>query len=292
MGKQKTKTVSKTGEAVGAKVGKARHEVVRAGILEAYQGIEDNYLALAKLLTEAVNKEFYIKWHFEDFKQYCEKELGVKFSKASYLVRIWNKVLLLGLPPKRVTKIGWSKMKELVDIINEKNVEEWLEKAEKLSSRELTAEVRVIRRKTGTDRRPTSTTLKIPMQEAEASVILEGIEEAKKLCETDDMAVALEMIVQDWMELKGASPERTSLEDHIQFLEKAYGVKITHKASKPPAKKKAEKKETKKAKEKEEKTEGTAEEEVDVEDLLQTEEGEEGKGSGDAETDLDELLGL
>ena len=185
-------------------------------------------------------------------------------------------------------------MKELVDIINEKNAEEWLEKAEKLSSRELTAEVKVIRKKTGTDRRPTSTTLKIPMQEAEASVILEGIEEAKKLCETDDMAVALEMIVQDWMELKGASPERTSLEDHIQFLEKAYGVKVTFKAAKQSAKKKVEKEKSKPAEEKakkkekvekDEKTEG----EVDVTDLLSDTEGENVEGD---DADLDSLLGL
>jgi hypothetical protein len=65
------------------------------------------------------------------------------------------------------------------------------------------------------------------MSEAEASVITESIEEAKKLIEADNSVLALEMICQDWMEAKGKAPERTNLEDHIAYLQEAYGCVIT-----------------------------------------------------------------
>jgi hypothetical protein len=79
----------------------------------------------------------------------------------------------------------------------------------------------------GKDPRPVTTTIQLKANEDEAKTILEAISEAKKLTESGNDTVALEMICSDWLEDKGAVPEATPLESKISFLEKAYGVKLS-----------------------------------------------------------------
>ena len=78
-------------------------------------------------------------------------------------------------------------------------------------------------------RGPMTMKLNLTMGESEHKVIMEALGEAKKICETDNLTVALEMICQDWLTEKGAKPEATHLEDHIKYLEKVYPVKISFK---------------------------------------------------------------
>jgi len=226
--KQSKKANSKaSGAAVKAKSKAKRHELVRKEIMEKYQEVERGYIDLARLLHEAYHKEFYREWGFKDFEEYITTELGMQYRKAMYFVDIWEKVKALNLSKPTVEKLGWAKMKDLVRVINEENAQEWIEKAEKMSSRELTEAVKVTKRKdlSGVEV-PTITTWRLKMSEAEANVITEAVEEAKKLLNTDNTVVALEMICQDWMADRGASPKRTPLKDMIAFIEQAYGVNL------------------------------------------------------------------
>jgi len=240
--KTKTQTKAKTAAAAGSvpESKLRREQVVRKAILEAKENIEHSYLDLASNLYEAYHREYYTeKWGYQSWEEYCTKELDQPYRKAMYLIEIWDKVKALKLPEKKVAALGWSKMKDLVAVLNAENAKDWMEKAKKMTSRELTEAVKIVRKsdKTGVDL-PTITTMTFRMSESEASVITDAIEVAKRLCETENAVVALEMICQDWLEEKGQQPERAGLDDHIEFLQKVYGVSISYTADKKSKKSK------------------------------------------------------
>jgi len=288
MAKQKSKTKSsKSGSATGAaaksKIKQVRHEVVHEEIAVAERAIEENYVELAKLLYEAYHQDHYVKWGYDDFKDYCDAELSTNYRKAMYLIDIWDKIKRLKLSPARVAKIGWTKMKDIASVIDEKNAKEWLDKAGKMSTREVTDAVKTVRKdSSGSPEVPTTTTLKIVMGETEAAVVLEAIEEAKALTESDSTALALEMIASDWMEEKGGLPTKTPIESHVAYLEKAYGVKITVKKGKKKSKAKADADKVEKAAEKK-----AADRKADDKDIEPTDDT-----TDEGEADINDLLGL
>jgi hypothetical protein len=234
---------------------------VRKEILSARDNIEHGFIDLASLLSEAYHKDFHLQWGFETWEEYCNSELDTNYRKAMYLIDVWDKCKQYKLPKREVVKLGWTKMKDIAAVLTEKNAKQWLAKAKEMNTRELTEAVKTHRRKDlkGKDI-PVMTTMTFRMSEAEASAITEALEQAKKLCESDNAVVALEMICQDWMMEKGATPERTDLKAHVAFLETAYGVKITHK--------KATKKQKEKAAKDKEKESKAAEGEETGDDLL------------------------
>lgn len=225
---QKTTQAVSTGAVAKSAVKEQRQVIVRDLILEAKKHIETGYIDLAKLLSEAYHREFYSSWGFNTFEEYCAAELDVQYRKAMYFVEIWDKVKSLNLPQGKVAKLGWTKMKDIAAVITAENAKEWMEKAEKMTSRELTEAVKIIRTKdTKGTAVPVVTRMALVMSEAEATIILEAIEEAKKLCNSDNIVVALEMICQDWLSDKGVQPERTTLERQIEYLERTYGVHLS-----------------------------------------------------------------
>jgi len=291
MAKSKSKTEVKTETKAKGKVAQKAATLVRKKILDAQKAKESSALVLAELLSEAYHKEYFIQWGFDEWPDYCDQELDVHYRKAMYMVDIWDKLVEFDLDPKEAAKLGWTKMKEISSIITKRNAEGLMQKAGEMSSREFTEKVvKKVRQARGTDRKPITTSMKLVLNEDEASVILEAIKEAKKLTESDNDVVALEMICQDWMEDKGAVPEATSLEARITFMEKAYGVKLEVKGKKAKPKAKAETT-----------AETTAEAKAETKAGKKASKGKataKGKGKaaekseGAEEQDIDDILGL
>lgn len=231
--KQEQKGKAAVATEVGASTKAApREQLVRDSILEKYKLIETGYVDLAQLMSEAYHREYYTKWGFKDFREFCDSELGMQYRKALYLVDIWDKVKSLNLSRAKVEKLGWTKMKDIAQVVTADNAKEWMDKAEKMTSRELQEAVKVSRSpdRTAGGVVPHITTMSLKMSEAETRVIMEALEEAKKLTNSDSSVVALEMICQDWLESKGVAPQRTSLEDHVAWMQDAYGVDMTWKS--------------------------------------------------------------
>jgi len=297
MAKQKTTQRAEQEVAAGASTKQApRQEMVRKEILEAQHNIESGYLTLAKLLSESYHREYYAEWGFKDFREYADAELGMHYRKAMYLVEIWDKVKSLNLSQAKVEKLGWTKMKDLAAILTAENAKEWMEKAAKMTSRELGEAVKVSRSpdRTAMGTVPHITTMKFSMGESEANIITEAIEEAKRLTSSDSAVVALEMICQEWLESKGVAPQRTSLDDHIKYLKRVYGVDITwasktaekeEKAANDKARGAEARAEKKAAGRKEKGKEQAAPEEGDPEDAPAT-------GSEYRDQDINSLLGM
>jgi len=56
--------------------------------------------------------------------------------------------------------------------------------------------------------------------------VSEALEESARLINSDDFALALANIASEWLEMKGVVPLQTTLEDHIEHLERIYGRKL------------------------------------------------------------------
>ena len=287
----KEKTAAK-GKSIG------REDVIRGQLKEARDMNETSYVTMASLLHETYHNQYYTKWGHDDFEGYCDKELDFGYRKAKHLIEIWDKVTDLKLDIKRVSALGWTKMRDLVKILTAKNSEKWLKKAEDMSHREVQEAVRIVRQKEGDPGvRTTKTKLEMTMSEAEAQIILEAIETAKGLAETDNVVLAMEMICQEWLEYKGAVPEARSLDAQIDYLEKAYGVKLevkSTKKSKAMDEVEAEVKATsKKGKAKKEEVEPDPLEDFDENPVARAKKATAAKKAGKAtDQDLDDLLGL
>lgn len=234
----KTKTETKqtaksTAKQSTGKKAQTHADRLRIEIPELMATVDKSYLEAAEKLSEVWHKGYYSKpYGYEKFDHYCEAELPWKARSAKYLIDVFDKANLLNLPKERITKIGWTKMKEVVAILSkemaEDVIDEWLTFAENNKTVDVISEVKKHRRRTRTSSSDNTgegqMVWKLRMNESEANIITDGLNEAKALCDTTNDVVALEMIVQDWMEMKGNRPSRATVEDAIQYLENAYGI--------------------------------------------------------------------
>lgn len=221
MAKVKTKNIVK---ALGVKGDRA--DDVRKKLLEAAMKIEHGYIDLALFAYEADKNEFYKKWGYSEFEEYAEKELHMKYRKLKYFIKIGKKVSDLNLPKEKLEQLGWSKVSAITAVLKNENAEEWIEKAETMSVRELVEAVKVTKQNDPNTPVPKITTITLKLTEAIAGTILDAIETAKKLTESDNQALALEMICSDWLEAQDAIPVKTSLDQKIKYMEKVYDIKV------------------------------------------------------------------
>lgn len=110
--------------------------------------LDEGYIELARLLYliydtpidgDKNNPGIFTAWGYSSFSEYCEEELNIHRKKAQRLTRIWYnlEVRLKGrIDPtlkKRIVSLGFSKVRELVTVLTARNVESWVDRAEKLS---------------------------------------------------------------------------------------------------------------------------------------------------------------
>jgi hypothetical protein len=205
---------------------------LREEALRAKDMVEIGYMKLAKCLYDIYTQNVYQTWDFPSFESYIDSELQFNYRKAMYLVEIYNKALMLNMDMERLERLGWTKAKELIRVVDQSNAEEWMDIAEKSTAKELNFKVKTERdlqedKSSVIDNAPTTTTITLKLGMVEHAIIKDALEESTKLINTDDIALALANICQEWSELKGVVPLLTSLEDHIEHLERVYNRKLT-----------------------------------------------------------------
>lgn len=118
------------------------------GLLRRY---EETYFALAQKLYEVKEKKLYrvLDQKYETFKDYVEA-LGIEYRKSKYLTRMWwwygieqnaNPKLLEG-----AQEIGWTKAKELVEVIDGRNASRWFRLAKEMNAMDLARAARVAKK--------------------------------------------------------------------------------------------------------------------------------------------------
>ena len=205
-----------------------RSKEVREKIIEEWDKVEEGYQNLAQLLHECYENTYYIRWGYSNFKEYCESE-GLHYRRSKYLVGIAQVVKDLNIPWEDIEGIGWTKMRSLIPILKEQGkLGDWLELAKLHSVKEL--DKLVADSKIGLDISGTGgdriVTLKFSLTPTQSEMILDALDHAKRIAETEDPVLALEQMSYDYVMGQGGDPERTTLERLIQFAEQSYGVEL------------------------------------------------------------------
>ncbi len=81
---------------------------------------------LGGLLARIHRERWYVGAGYADFRSYVEARHGFKLRKALYLASIYESVIDLGLTWQELRPVGWSKLKELVGIVDRDNAQAWL----------------------------------------------------------------------------------------------------------------------------------------------------------------------
>lgn len=92
-------------------------------------------LEMAMLMYLVLENRWYKVWGFSTLEEYASKELNFTPRKAEMLARIYEYYgIELGHTPeigKRLCEFGWAKMSLLVGVVNETNIDYWVNEAKK-----------------------------------------------------------------------------------------------------------------------------------------------------------------
>ncbi len=197
--------------------------------------IEFSYFRLGGILARIHTEQWYTEEGFEKFPEFVESRFGIKRSKAFHLIGIYNGLLESGVPWEEVKDVGWSKLKELVNVMTKKNVKGWVKRAKDMTVMQLIAYIKDQNAGDGTKgsesdaKKISSMTFKVHDDQKE--LINQALDKAKTETGSEFPAVALEAISMDYLagpskpakevetdakEEKAAKPTKAVLKDYME----------------------------------------------------------------------------
>lgn len=195
---------------------------IRILLRDLKTNIDRAYLEMGKQLYMVIKAKLYEAWGFATFGEYVYADLGYRERKARYLVSIWQKLVVeLGISEERISQIEWSKAKEIVGVVNEENVEDWLAKAENQTALELMEEVRRVR--TG-EPEAKITRMTFTLLDDQADIVKEALTVVGELAGSDKPGHLLTCICADF--LSGNRGKDTRLAQVIRAIQATYEVNL------------------------------------------------------------------
>lgn len=209
-----TKLVTKTaGVDLIAKTAKEVENLTKAQALKMVPELEDsssfNDFKQGGVLSVIQDKGW---WEGSDtFRTYLKNVLGVDPGKAYALIRTYNSLIESEVPWDKVKGVRWTKLDVIAGVINEENVDEWVQRAKDLSTlqlRDFVIEWSKAKAKedapegSGAAEVATSnvTTLTYKVHEDQKETIKNAVIKAKEENNTRVDAVALELITLQYLE--------------------------------------------------------------------------------------------
>ena len=108
------------------------------------ESVDFSYFKLGGVLS-AIQDNGWWEDHADSFKEFIPETFGLHYRKAMYLIKIYDGLVEADIPWSKVSGLGWTKLKELADILTEENVDEWVEKANNMSVLQLIAAVKAFK---------------------------------------------------------------------------------------------------------------------------------------------------
>lgn len=99
------------------------------------ENIETDYFKLGGVL-KVIFENAWFEGH-ESFGAFVSNKFGFAERKAKYLMEIYDHLVTKMIPWETVAPLGWTKLKDLARHLTVENVDEWVEKASKLTVAEL-----------------------------------------------------------------------------------------------------------------------------------------------------------
>jgi len=174
------------------------------GILAAIEESAE-YLKIQNENGEAVYQEGH-----KGFAKFCEDHLGIKYRKAQYLKQIYLKMTNLGIPESKYSKIGWTKLREAIALINEDNAEEILQMAKDKPLGEFKEAMRVMKVTDGDVAAASTVTMRkftLAVHEDQGEVVEQALKLAQEEMGLEDnepnlLGKCFYHITQEWVQSK------------------------------------------------------------------------------------------
>ena len=166
-------------------------EEIRKKLVWYSTEISQTYFDFAKLLQKAFETRMYEGWGHPTWKDFVESELHISLRKAQYLQRIHHwfvTVLKDDSVIERVRHLGWTKVGRLVGVVDEENVDEWVERAEQMTVSQLEDYIRQLRKggEPGGDGQEDAKTLTFKLYPGQHENVEEALELAGRITNAGD----------------------------------------------------------------------------------------------------------
>lgn len=160
------------------------------------ENIEVNYFKLGGIL-KLINDNSWFE-SFPNFDAFVNEKYGFQGRKARYLIAIYDNLVTKQIPWEKVSHLGWTKLKDLAQVLTPENVDEWVAKAEKVTVAELQALLKA--GEGGEEGEKTQKTsddlvkMAFKFKADQAEIVTQALAKAKGELHTDFDTVALENI--------------------------------------------------------------------------------------------------
>jgi len=171
------------------------------------ENVDFSYFKLGGVLS-AIQENGWWEGHTDNFKEFIPETFGLHWRKGYYLIRIYDRLVEADIPWAKVSDLGWTKLKELADILTNENVDEWVAKANTLSVLQLIAAVKAFKElgKTGLSTDGTTapdssgvSTITFTVHPDQKETIKQAIDQALDESDTEFKGVALEAICLNYL---------------------------------------------------------------------------------------------
>ena len=223
----KAPTTGKDGEpdlitTVASQLENLKEADARKMVTEIRENSDFGYFKLGGVLA-VIQSNGWFEPH-ASFKDFVEAEHGLKYTRAMYWIRIYNKLVDSGIPWDAVKSLGWTKLKEIVDVITKANVKSWVKTAEKQTvlqlhetvAAHLKAEAQKASGEAGeTEPAQTVVTKTFKLHADQKNTVDQALAKAKTAGNTTVDTVALEYVCLDFL---GGTQTASTLSGKLQAL--------------------------------------------------------------------------
>jgi hypothetical protein len=166
---------------------------------------------------------------YASFREFVEKDLGIHYRKATYWSAIYNHLAESKVPWEKVKGIGWTKLKEIAEVLTIENVDDWVQIASSQTTLQLIETVKAHKQKDSPkaledQSSKTVTTMTFKVHEDQKETVKAALNKAKEDSGTTVDTAALEFICLDFMGGQSMSSrlQKMGLEAALEALEKAF----------------------------------------------------------------------
>lgn len=231
---------------VVAEISIERKLFVKDRLDELRSQVGENYLEMGELLQETRAGEYWDQWGFDSFEEWVEATLGFARRKAFYLMKIQNTFeVMLNIPREELVAYDWTKLSAIAEVVDEDNVNEWLDVAGKATVKDLKsvvkdslAQIAAEDAGEGSVEPPTTekfTSFSCKLAPAQAENVDFAMQRAAELSESDKRGHCLDFICLEFLSTYGAvggGDAKADLQHLLDNIAALYGVEVSF-AGKP-----------------------------------------------------------
>lgn len=168
--------------------------------------IDHDYFKLGGVLSVIQTQGWFMDKGHDTFRSFVEAECGIQYRKSMYLIEIYNGLVESGVAWDQVKHLGWTKLKELANILSVDNVEDWVAVAENLTVLQLIEHIKESTKGENAANSPekessasNTTTMTFKLHTDQKATVREALDKAKNETGTEFDAVALEHMALDFL---------------------------------------------------------------------------------------------